>query len=73
MNTKIYNVTLNMKSLHRGSPDQKDTAMGLVATYHTIIKVYAKLLHTLLVRCTPVPVRINSTYDLHKSSKDFIK
>ncbi len=46
--------------------------MGLT-TYNIIIKAYAKLLHALLVRCTPVPVRINSTYDLNKSSKDFIK
>ena len=41
--------------------------------YNTIINAYAKVMQALLVRCTPVPVRINSTYDLHKSSKDFIK
>jgi hypothetical protein len=41
--------------------------------YTAIIKAYAKILQALLVRCNPVPVRINSTYDLHKSSKDFIK
>lgn len=47
--------------------------MDLVTTYNIIIKAYAKLLQAALVRCTPIPVRINSTYDLHKSSKDFIK
>ncbi len=41
--------------------------------YYTIIKAYATLMQALLVRCTPVPVRINSSYDFHKSSKDFIK
>ena len=41
--------------------------------YNIIINAYAKVMQALLVHCTPVPVRINSTYDLHKSSKDFIK
>ena len=41
--------------------------------YTAIINAYAKVMQALLVRCTPVPVRINSTYDLLKSSKDFIK
>ena len=50
----------------------KNCSMG-TEIYNTIINAYAKVMQALLVRCTPVPVRINSTYDLHKSSKDFIK
>ena len=41
--------------------------------YTAIINAYAKVMQALLVRCAPVPVRSNSSYDFHKSSKDFIK
>ena len=41
--------------------------------YNTIINAYAKVMQALLVRFTPVPVRINSTYYFPKRSKDFLK